>query len=92
MTTVASVPATRSAVSRPVIVPRNDLREVPSTIGRPSVGELVQAVEELEVVLEGLGEADARIDLDALSRDARRATAASIRSARKALTSATTSS
>src|SRR4029079_8882299 len=36
-TFVAIVPARRSSASGPVMRPRNDLREVPITIGRPSV-------------------------------------------------------
>src|SRR5262249_24219928 len=34
-TLVATVPAIRSVTSRPVSRPRNDLRDVPTTIGRP---------------------------------------------------------
>ena len=38
------------------------MRDVPITIGRPSVGELAEAAEKLEVVLDGLAEADPRIE------------------------------
>ena len=66
-TVVATVAATRSwGSSRPVRRPRNDLRDVPITTGKPSVDDPVQAAQQLEVVLERLAEADARVDHDAL--------------------------
>ena len=51
------------------------LREVPITIGRPERGQLVEAAQQLEVVLDGLAEADPRVEQDPLARRCPRATA-----------------
>ena len=45
------------------------LREVPTTIGRPSVAQLAEPAQQLEVVLDGLAEADPRVDPDPLLGD-----------------------
>jgi hypothetical protein len=45
------------------------LREVPITTGAPDRDDLVEAPEQLEVVLDRLAEADAGVEPDALLRD-----------------------
>ena len=47
----------------------NDLREVPSTTGRPIAAISSEAAQQLEVVLERLAEADPRVQLHALLGD-----------------------
>ena len=68
-TFVATVPPSRSPTSRPVSLPMKLLREVPTTIGRPSVAQLAEPPQQLEVVLERLAEPDPRVDPDPLLGD-----------------------
>ena len=49
-----------------------DLREVPSSTGRPSRRERVEAAQDLDVVVGGLSEADARVDDEVRLRHAGR--------------------
>ena len=68
----AIVPPSRSSASAPVSFPMKLLRELPSTMGRPSSGQLAESPGRLEVVLDGLAEADARVDPDPVLGDAGR--------------------
>ena len=56
----------------PVIAPSVDLRDQPASTGRPSAANPVEAAQQLEIVRHGLAEAEARVDDDALARDAAR--------------------
>ena len=64
------LPPIRSPTSRPVTTPMKFLREVPTTTGRPERGDLAEAGEQLEVVLDGLAEADTGVEPDPLRDDA----------------------
>ena len=66
------MPPSRSPTSEPSILPMKLLREVPTTIGRPSSAQLAEPSQQLQVVLEGLAEADPRVEPDPLLGDARR--------------------
>ena len=65
------VAGTRSVTSRPVILPEERLAARPDHERAAEVGQLVQPAQQLEVVLDRLAEADARVELDPLLLDAR---------------------
>jgi len=68
--TLARVAASRSPVSRPVRRPRNDLRDVPTSMGRSSRAKPVESCDEVDVLIERLPKADARIEHDTSRVDA----------------------
>src|SRR4051794_23180474 len=90
-TLVATVPATRSVTSRPVRRPRNDLRDVPTTNGRPSAASSSNRRSSSRLCSSVLPKP---IPGSSWMRSSRTPspTANAIRSSRKALTSDTTSS
>ena len=59
---IATVGASRSSSRREsIILPRNDLRETPTTSGRSSTRSRVEIGEQLEIVLQRFAESDSRI-------------------------------
>ena len=65
----AIVPPRRSSTSRPVILPMKLLREVPTHERPPELAELAEPAQQLEVVLDGLAEADPGVEPDPLLGD-----------------------
>ena len=57
------------ASGSPRILPSELFREKPTTTGRPSVGDLVEAADQLEVLLHGLAEPDPGVDADPVLAD-----------------------
>ena len=66
----AAVASSRPSTPRPVSVPRNDLRDAPTTIGQPSARSSVEPRQQRQVVRGRLGEAEPGIDEDAPQRHA----------------------
>ncbi len=73
----------RSPTARPVIVPRNPLRDVPIKHHTPQVGKSIEVPQDLEVVLARLAKADPGVDRRSARGECRWATAQSTRRARK---------
>ena len=71
-TVVAIVPPTRSVTSRPVILPMKRLARGAEEDRAAQLAQLAEAAQQLEVVLDGLAEADPGIDPDPLLGDSRR--------------------
>ena len=68
--TVAAVPNARSSTGFPVSRPIVDLRDVPSSVGKPSATRRSERAQQREVVLGRLSEADPRIEDHVLGADA----------------------
>ena len=63
------MPPRRSLASEPSILPMKLLREVPTTSGRPSERSSLKPPQQLEVMPQGLAEADPRVEPDPLLID-----------------------
>ena len=88
----ASGEGARERAWSPSTRPRKRLRDAPTSTGRPSATISLEPRQKLEVVLDGLPEADPRVEADPLLARSRLDIAAASRSSRKATTSETTSS
>ena len=68
----ATLAAMRSPNSRPVIVPSMDLRDKPASTGTPRARKICQVAQQCEIMLQRLAKTKARVDHDAVARNARR--------------------